>query len=170
MNIFSINGEYDILLFLLCFIIIQGVGVLSLMFSGNIKENYSVLKKTKFSPPAIIFPIVWGILHTLMAYSLYRIFTVGSQGVNINSGLIVFYIQLSLNFLWTIIFFKLEKRGLAFIEIIVLILSIILAIVNFYNYDKIAAYVLVPSLLWCIYAALLNYFIYIKNKQKRVNK
>lgn len=166
MNIFSINGEYDILLFLLCFIIVQGVGLLSSMLSGNIKENYRGLKKPKFSPPAFVFSIVWGILYTLMAYSLYRIFVVGSQGININLGLIIFYIQLFLNFLWTIIFFKLKKRGLAFIEIIVLILFIILTIVKFYNYDKIAAYVLVPYLLWCIYAAALNFFIYIKNKQR----
>lgn len=166
MNIFSINGEYDILLFLLCFIIVQGAGLLSSMLSGNIKENYSKLKRPKFSPPAIVFPIVWGILYTMMAYSLYRIFIVGSQGININLGLIIFYILLFLNFLWTIIFFKLKKRGLAFIEILVLILIIILTIVKFYNYDKVAAYVLVPYLLWCIYAAILNYFIYIKNKQK----
>lgn len=165
MRIFSINGEYDLILFAACLVLVQGVGFVSSMLSGNIRAKYKNLKKPKFSPPAIVFPIVWIILYTLMAYSLYRIFFLGSRGLDVKTGLMYFYIQLFLNFLWSILFFRFEKRALAFIEILVLIVFIALTIVTFYSYDKIASFVLIPYLIWCIYAAILNFIIYIKNKK-----
>lgn len=171
MNIFSINGEYDIFLFLLCLIIVQVIGFISVVLSGNIKETYKTLSKPKFFPPTFVFQIVWAILYILMAYSVYRIFIVGTQGTNIKIGLIIFCIQLFLNFICTILFFKLKKRRIAFVEGLILTLSIAVTIICFYNYDKIAAYVLIPCLIWCVFVAVLNYFIYVKNKKsKKVSK
>jgi tryptophan-rich sensory protein len=75
----------------------------------------------------------------------------------------VFLIQLTLNFLWSIIFFKFHNLGFALIEIILLWVSISSMIYLFYKVNKWAAIINIPYLLWVSFASLLTYKIYILN-------
>ncbi|QRV19291.1 TspO/MBR family protein [Lacrimispora saccharolytica] len=136
------------------------IGSLSALISGNM-SMYSSLNKPSFSPPAYIFSVVWTFLYILMGISSYLIFVSG----NASSGkaLILYGIQLFVNFCWSIIFFGFSQYLLAFLWLILLIILIILMIQQFYKINPVAAYLQIPYLLWCIFAAILNYTILMLN-------
>jgi len=75
----------------------------------------------------------------------------------------IFLIQLSLNFLWSYIFFGLHLPLLAFIDIILLWIFILLTIIKFTVIDKTAAYLLYPYLGWVSFASILNLFVVLLN-------
>lgn len=123
--------------------------------------GYETLKKPNFAPPGAVFPIVWTILYILMGISYGILKNAGLVNQEINKA---YYIQLTINALWSIIFFNLEWRLFAFIWIILLIISVVNMIVKFYNKNKIAGIIQIPYLLWTIFAAYLNLTFYILNR------
>lgn len=133
------------------------VGVLSSLFSGDM-AIYSQINKPQLSPPGFIFPIVWIILYILMGISAYIIYESDHPGKQ--EALNTYTIQLFFNFFWSIIFFGLNQYLFAFLWLLVLIFFIIKMIVQFYQISPIAAYLQIPYLLWCLFAAYLNFMIY----------
>lgn len=134
------------------------VGTLSALFSGNTAANYSVLNKPALSPPGILFPIVWTILYILMGISSYIIYE--SNDPNRESALRTYALQLFFNFFWSIIFFRFNLFFTAFVWLLALIFLIIKMIRQFYRIKPIAAYLQIPYLLWCIFAAYLNFMVF----------
>lgn len=134
------------------------VGTLSALFSGNSAGNYSVLNKPALSPPGIVFPIVWTILYILMGISSYIIYE--SNDLNKESALNTYALQLFFNFFWSIIFFRLNLFFTAFVWLLVLIFLIVRMIRQFYRIKPIAAYLQIPYLVWCIFAAYLNFMVF----------
>ena len=133
---------------------------MSALFSGNM-SSYSILDKPAFSPPGFIFPIVWTILYILMGISSYIVYS--SNSPNKPKALLIYGIQLFFNFCWSIIFFGLDLYLFAFIWLIALIFIIIIMIRQFYIVSPLAAYLQIPYLIWCIFAAYLNFSIFILN-------
>lgn len=158
------SKEKNIGLLLVIIIFIQGVGFLSGRLGMSNQNTYNDFVKPSFSPPGWIFPIVWSILYFLMALAFYRIIIKGKQGENINKSVIYFIIQLTLNFLWTIIFFRFKLYGFAFLELLALLVFILLSIFEFYKLDKIAAYLMIPYAIWVSFAGILNCAIWILNR------
>lgn len=132
------------------------IGTLSSLFSGNM--SYSMFNKPSFSPPSILFPIVWTILYILMGISSYIIYS--SDSPNKRKAITIYAIQLFFNFFWSILFFGFSQYLLAFIWLLILIILIIIMIYQFYTIDPLAAYLQIPYLLWCLFAAYLNFMIY----------
>lgn len=127
--------------------------------SGN-TEWYKSLKKPKWNPPSWLFGPVWSILYLMMGYASYRIYEKTKNPL----PLIIYTIQLTLNILWTPVFFRFHKIKLALIIIGLLWLSIITTIFYFNKYDRIAALLLVPYILWVTFASSLNGTILYLNK------
>jgi len=141
------------------------MGGITLLFIPNMNLIYGNLVKPFFSPPAIVFPIVWTILYILMGIASYKVYMLKYEKIDVSSALFVYAIQLLLNFLWTFIFFGLMLYGLAFIELIFLVIFVVLTIKRFYNKaGKKAALLLFPYLIWLIYAGVLNFFIWMLNE------
>lgn len=136
------------------------VGGISALISGNM-STYSSLKQTVLSPPGFIFPIVWTILYILMGISSYIIYS--SNSTEKPKALLLYGIQLFFNFCWSIIFFKYNLYLFAFIWLVALIGVIILMIRQFYSISPLAAYLQLPYLVWCIFAAYLNFSIFVLN-------
>lgn len=137
--------------------ICQLVGVTSSIATINSIPNwYEELNKPFFNPPNWIFGPVWTILYGLMGFSLYLMWGKLKK-------LKWFFIQLILNFFWTIFFFGFKETEIAYIIILGLILSIILTIKDFYKNNKLAAYLLIPYLFWVIFASFLNLSIILLN-------
>ncbi|WP_099467891.1 TspO/MBR family protein [Konateibacter massiliensis] len=136
------------------------VGALSSLLSGN-TSLYSTINKPVLSPPSFIFPIVWTILYILMGISAYIIYT--SKDENAPKALKTYALQLFFNFGWSILFFGFSQYLLAFLWLLVLIILIVIMIKQFYEISPIAAYLQIPYLLWCLFAAYLNFSIYMKN-------
>lgn len=125
------------------------IGLVSSSFS-----NYSNLNLPTYAPSAIVFPIVWTILYILMGVSNYLIKI--STSYYRRKSLFIYNIQLTINLLWSIIFFVFNLKTFAFIWIILLIFTVIIMIKNFYHVSKIASYLQIPYLLWLVFAAFLN--------------
>lgn len=133
--------------------------IIGLITSGAIK--YNELVQPFFAPPAILFPIVWTILYVLMGVS-YGILE--SSG-NVDSGInFIYYLQLFVNSLWSIIFYTLERRLLAFLWILLLIVLVIIMISKFYDKNKVAGLIQIPYLMWIVFAAILNFSVYLLNR------
>jgi len=126
--------------------------VVGLLTSG--REVYDSLVKPPLSPPAILFPIVWSILYTLMAISASLILS--SKSPKIDSVIKVYYIQLIVNFIWPILFFNFGFLTLSFVWILLLIALVGVMIYQFYGINKTAALLQIPYFLWLLFAAYLN--------------
>ena len=84
--------------------------------------------------------------------------------IKINDAMFFYYLQVVLNFLWSILFFGLNLRFVAFIESILLGLVLIAMIYKFYKVDQRASLINIPYLLWIFFVIFLSYFIWILNK------
>lgn len=136
------------------------VGSLSALLSGNTAE-YGSLNKPALSPPSYIFPIVWTILYILMGISSYIIYE--SNHPEKGKALKLYAAQLFFNFFWSIIFFGWSQYFLAFLWLAPLILILIVMIKQFYQISPPAAYLQIPYLVWCLFAAYLNFMIFRMN-------
>lgn len=123
--------------------------------------EYNTLIQPALAPPSILFPIVWTILYVLMGISYGRLKSKNLVNSEIN---FIYYLQLFVNALWSIIFFTFERRLFAFIWLLVLIFLVVTMIIKFYNKDKLAGLLQIPYLLWCLFAAYLNLSIYLLNR------
>ena len=114
------------------------------------------------SPPAIVFPIVWGILYTLMGISAARI-RQAEPSENQQRGINLYLIQLVLNFFWSLIFFNLRAYSLAFFWLLALWITVLLMILSFRKTDPPAAWLQIPYLLWLTFAAYLTLGVWYLN-------
>ena len=117
-----------------------------------------------FSPPDIAFKIVWPILYVLMAISAYRIYQLKKCEENLNGALVFYTLQLLVNFIWPLIFFKLNLYGISFIVLIILLILAIITMFKFLSLDKISGILFIPYVAWLSFASLLNFFIWKLNE------
>ncbi len=160
----KVNGKRRIVYLIISIMIAEGVGILSGFLGMNNSMKYMQFNKPLFSPPSWIFPIVWTLLYLLMGIAAYRIWIKGKEGEKVTRALALYTIQLILNFLWSIIFFRFNLYGAAFFELLVLLAVVIMMTFEFYKIDKIAAYLMIPYILWLSFAGVLNYVIWMLNK------
>ncbi len=149
----------------------EAAGVIGSFFTTpSIAGWYAGIVKPTLNPPAWVFGPVWTALYALMGISLFLIWKQHPYILeNIRMlrlwklGIALFFIQLILNTLWSIIFFGLHSPGGAFIEIIFLWLAILATIIAFAKISRPAAWLLVPYILWVSFAMYLNYSIWMLN-------
>lgn len=142
----------------------EAVGILSGLLSreGTAIYNTQAVKPV-LSPPALLFPIVWGILYALMGIGAARIAATDASPQR-SRGLNLYVIQLTLNFFWSLIFFNLQRYGLAFLWLILLWLAVIAMILEFRKTDPPAAWIQIPYLLWLSFAAYLSFAVWQQNR------
>ncbi|MBI2040035.1 tryptophan-rich sensory protein [Candidatus Microgenomates bacterium] len=134
-----------------------GAGFIGSIFTvSSITTWYVTLNKPSFSPPNWVFGPVWTMLYALMGISLYLVWL--KQRIPT-----VFWIQLFLNVIWSIIFFGMRNPLLALVDIVALWIAIILTIKAFSKINKLSAYLLYPYLAWVSFASILNFAIVILN-------
>ena len=145
-------------------IICQGTGLLAgLATASSVSSWYTTLDKPGFTPPNWLFAPVWTALYFIMAIAAYLVWQKGIKAEGVKKALILFLMQLLLNGLWSIFFFGLRSPLLGLVDIIALIIVLTLTIFKFYKINKIAAYLLLPYLLWVLYATALNLAIVLLN-------
>ncbi len=121
--------------------------------------DYTTLFLPPLAPPKILFPIVWSVLYFLLgiSYFLYQ------KEYEDKKTKHIYYIQLFLNFIFSIFFFLFKWRLLSIIWIILLDFFLLKLINLFYNQKKISAYLNIPYLIWCLFATYLTIGIYFLN-------
>ena len=138
-------------------------GIGSLFTVRTVSTWYESLQMPVYSPPSWVFSPVWTILFLMMGFALYLVWKKGIKTKAAKTAIIFFGIQLGLNALWSILFFGLKSPALAFMEIIVLWFAILGTIVSFYKISRLAAYLLIPYILWVSFAIILNFSILLLN-------
>ena len=123
---------------------------------------YNNLYKFPLTPPTWVFTPVWTLLYITIAISLFLFLKSGFTKEKI-LPLVFFTIQMLLNFVWTPVFFGMQNVRNAYIIIVLLVVFLALTIISFYRFSKISAYLLVPYLIWSLFAAYLNFYILINN-------
>jgi len=147
----------------LSILLCEGVGIAGSIFTiPSITSWYSHLNKPSFSPPNLIFGPVWTTLYLMIGVALYLILEKKLKKEK-TTILIVFSIQLLLNFIWSIIFFGLHLPLVAFIEIAFLWGSIMWLVINVWKFSKPASLILMPYLFWVSFASILNLTVAILN-------
>ena len=132
-------------------------GIVGIIIKNYI--DYSFLERPPLSPPKLAFPIAWSILYLLIgtSYYLYRKKDYNKQTIKL------YYTGLLFNSLWSIIFFVLKLRLISIIWIIALVILTIFLFISYKKQNKISAYLLIPYLIWLIYATYINIGVYILN-------
>lgn len=140
------------------------VGFLGTPFTINaIPSWYATLNKPFFAPPNWIFGPVWTLLYFLMGVAIYLIWIHHGQKMKKRTAKVLFLAQLTVNFLWTLIFFGLRAPLPGLIVIICMWVLIALTMKEFFSLSRIACYLLLPYLLWVSFATLLNAAIVVLN-------
>ncbi|OWA53050.1 putative Translocator protein [Hypsibius exemplaris] len=159
----SIN---EVLTEILPAVVVPNIGGIlgALLIAKDIKTWYNKLKKPSWSPPNWIFGPAWTTLYICMGISSWMIYKSGGGfGGKAGFPLVLYGTQLVLNWLWSPIFFKAHRPGVALVEIIVLWLNVAACISSFHPINKTAAHLLLPYLAWLSLATALNYSIWKNN-------
>lgn len=135
----------------------------SFFTTPSITTWYVTLNKPIINPPNWLFAPVWTTLYILMGIALFLVW-VKKDKEQIKLAFILFFTQLTLNSLWSILFFGLKSPFLALLEIIVLWLFILLTIIKFFKIRKLAGWLMIPYLIWVSFAGILNFLIFQLNK------
>jgi translocator protein len=128
--------------------------------SSAIKGWYTTIVKPSFNPPNYLFGPVWTVLYILMGIACYIIWNSNTKAAFKKSALLVYAIQLALNFSWSIFFFYLENPVAAFVVIILMLIMIATTIFWFKKISVTAAWLLVPYICWVSFATALNFAIW----------
>lgn len=146
--------KWRVLIF--CLIVVYLIAFLGSLFSSKSVDTawYESIKPS-ITPAGWVFPVVWNILFLLIAISLYFSWTNTNEKEKNYIGL-AFGINLFLNFFWSFLFFGLQQVLGAFIELIVLWVSIWLMIFSTWKVNRKASYMLIPYLIWVSFAGVLN--------------
>ena len=124
---------------------------------------YETLDKPMLTPPGWVFAPVWAVLYTMMGIAAYLVWKRGATMPRVRLALTLFVAQLVLNSLWSFIFFGLKNTGIAFFELLVLWLFMVATTYNFFRISFWAGILMTPYHLWVMFAAYLNYGIWILN-------
>ena len=141
----------------------MSVGFSASLFQREaIAEWYPFLNKPVLTPPNGAFPIVWGILYILIGISLGRIW---GKGLKVSQR--EWWIQLALNFCWSIAFFFLREPLWGMGIILILDVVVLDYILITFKKDKLAAACFMPYILWLLWATYLNaYNLYLQLTQR----
>lgn len=165
----KINNVFRLII---AIVVCEVVGIGGAFFTSPAVSStwYASLEKPFLQPPSWIFSPVWIMLYALMGISLFLVWKSDPSVApkERRRGGILFFSQLFLNAIWSIIFFGLQSPGWAFVNITLLWLAIVWTIAVFYKISKPAAFLLLPYILWVSFAGYLNYSIWTLNQEMTV--
>lgn len=143
------------------------VGAISALLTGNAMDSYQVMNQPPLAPPAWLFPVAWTILYILMGLGSYFLLLAPAESIEKKRAkciaMIVYFIQLCFNFVWSPIFFDAKQYTFAFVWLMILWVMIIVMIWKTSKVCWKAMLMFIPYLLWCTFAAYLNLMIAILN-------
>lgn len=155
----KLEKNYNVIFWILG---VLAVGFLCSFVTGNnANDIYQNLSLPTFAPPSYVYPVVWTILYIFIGISGYLYSMSSSSDKTL--GYLVFFMQLFLNFMWSIAFFGLNNCNLAFIIIVLLDIFVFFTLIIFENSSKIAGKLFYIYFIWCLFATVLNFSICIMN-------
>ena len=120
---------------------------------------YSQIILPSYNPPGWVFGPVWTILYLMMSFAVWVAWNKTSD----KKILLIYFIHLFFNAIWSIIFFGFHKIGLALIDVLIILFFIIVMMKIYFRVIKISFYLMLPYFFWSSYALILNTSIYLLN-------
>ncbi|KAF3909060.1 hypothetical protein ABW21_db0202274 [Orbilia brochopaga] len=121
------------------------------------RKTYDALKQPPLRPPSYVFAPAWTLLYGLMGYSIHHFHGTSATHPSFRATTALYTVQLSLNLLWTPLFFGLERPAVALVDIIALGGCISALTTNYFAAgDSVAGWCMVPYLAWVSFATYLN--------------
>ena len=146
--------------------LIFGFVTFSASFIGSIatitsKEPwYSTLNKSGLNPPDWVFAPVWTTLYLFMTIAIWSAWHKNYKDLNL---IYIYLMHLFFNTTWSIVFFVFHNIFAALINLLIIISFIIVLMIKYYKISNLSFILMIPYLLWCIYALTLNTSLYILN-------
>ncbi len=138
------------------------VGLLASYLIMDYTDRYLILQKPEAAPPKWIFPVAWSILYILMGIAGGLAYC--TAGNDQKKNVIILYgLQLFVNFLWPVFFFRAGNIMLAFYALLFLWVIVLANILLYAKINRYSAYLFAPYIIWVSFAAYLNYSIYLLN-------
>ena len=138
-------------------------GIGSVFTVSSIPTWYAALEKPPFTPPNSVFGPVWITLYLLMAIAVFLIWRRGLDEKGVLPAFILFWVQLTFNVLWSVVFFGFQSPFGGVIVIIILWLLILFTIIKFFRISGVAGALLIPYIVWVSIASYLNIGILVLN-------
>jgi translocator protein len=148
----------SLVLFLLASALVAAIGGLA-----PSAASYVELRQPFFAPPGWLFGPVWTLLYILMAVAAWLVWQKRKEA-KVKPALALYFVQLTLNAFWTLIFFSWQLRFWAVVEIVVLLAVIIATSVLFYRIRKTAGWLLAPYIAWVSFATVLSSAVWWLNR------
>lgn len=139
------------------------VGALSAFLSGDQKAVYGVLTLPPYAPPGWLFGVVWPVLYVLMGISAYLVQKTDFYDAGKKRAFLFYYLQLGVNFFWSIFFFKFQMYAFSFWWLVLLLALVIATAVLFYDRSRASGWLMLPYVAWLSYAAYLSYMVWMLN-------
>jgi len=126
--------------------------------SGYGNRWFAMLDKPAITPPGVAFAVIWPVLYLLIALALAIILHArGARGRGL--AITLFLVQLLCNFAWSPLFFGAHEATLAFYLILVIFVLAVVTTVLFARIRMMAAWLMLPYLLWLAFASTLAFAI-----------
>ena len=139
------------------------VGGLSALLTSGAMRDFSALDQPPLSPPGWIFPVVWTLLYVLMGVGMAIVWR-ETSGRERKRAVEAWALQLAANFFWTILFFRLEARLLAFFWLLLLLALAVHMTALFDRHSDLAGKLQLPYLAWLAFAGYLNFAVWLLNR------
>ena len=147
--------------FLLFALITYSASAIGGLVTAGFKEPwYSLIEKPSFNPPSWFFAPIWTTLYLMMTIAIWIFWHCKNRDIN---TVYIYFIHIVFNTTWSIVFFGLHKIFLALFVLVILICLIIILIKRFKRVNMLSFYLMIPYLLWCCYALVLNFNLFILN-------
>lgn len=134
-------------------------GLAALIAGGT--EIYKYIERPPLSPPSWLFPVVWTVLYILIGVAAAIVYS--SNDLDKGKALKFYWLQLAVNMIWPILFFGFRMFAFSIIWLILLILLAAVTTVKFFEIEKTAGCLMLPYIVWCLFALYLNFGIAILN-------
>ncbi len=131
--------------------------------SGDQKAVYGALTLPPYAPPGWLFGVVWPVLYVLMGISAYLVQKTDFYNAGKKRAFLFYYLQLGVNFFWSIFFFKFQMYAFSFWWLVLLLALVIATAVLFYDRSRAAGWLMLPYVAWLSYAAYLSYMVWMLN-------
>jgi len=155
----------DIIKLIVSIVACEGAGGIGAIFTTPaIPTWYANLKKPAFTPPNSVFGPIWITLYLLMGIAVFFVWRQGLSQEGVTVAFIVFWVQLILNILWSVIFFGFKSLLGGMVMILLLWATILVNIFLFFGVSSIAGGLLIPYIIWVSIAANLNVRLWILNR------
>ncbi len=157
----SIMIKNKFLTFILFFIITYSASLIGGLATINFKEPwYSLIIRPSFSPPDWVFAPVWTTLYFMMTLAIWLFWHSTNRDMK---TVYIYFIHIIVNTTWSITFFVFHQIAISILVLVILITLIIILIKNFKRVNLISSYLMIPYLLWCCFALVLNVSIFVLN-------